>query len=293
LARKDTSGWAIKDTTIGQDNNIAAKSIILTKANPYKDYSSLMIFENNGFLFEFAENNNRLLLSEILANINFDKVSNPIVATQLKTYTDNQHKIQFQYPGTWKDIVLNPITFTPSDYDKGKGFSSSFKDGSTEVLTYDPDAAFSFSIYSKDYARFPFGAVSPAKVDLTWKRQDFIDNMKFPVNILGYKQLGKNALLVLSHSDYECSASFGADVYVPTNNPDFPNFIISINLLSTASDPIIKEYLDKQQQDGKDLCNTEEPYQAIADKIIADTYNDKIKAEIEMARKIADSFKNL
>ena len=95
------------------------------------------------------------------------------------------------------------------------------------------------------------------------------------------------------HSDYECYTSFTATIYVPTNNPDFPNLLINIDMLTVASDPTIKQYLDLQEKSNGDICNSTEPYQKITDKILAGTYSDKIQYRIENARKIADSFKNL
>lgn len=293
-AQKNTAGWAIKDTSIGQSDNVAAKSIIFSKDNQYKKFSSIYLFENNGYLFEFAETGNRLLLSEIVSNINFESISDPVVANRTKKFTSKELKFEFEYPGSWKDIVMRKIIFEPSVYDKGVAYSSSFKENATEPITYDPDGVYDFSIYSKDYARFPFpSSLNPEKVDLKWTREDFVDKMKPLADVLGVAQAGTNGLLVLMHNDYECSSSFSATIYIPVNHPDFPNFLININMLSVASDPTIKEYQDLQLKEGGSVCNTSDPYQKIADKILDNTYSDKIQYRIENARKIADSFKNL
>lgn len=293
-AHQNTAGWAMKDVNIGQSGNLAAKSIIFSKDNPFQNFSSIYIFENNGFLFELAETGNRLLLSEIASNINFDSISDPVVANKMKKFTSKQLKFEFEYPGTWKDIVMRKIIFEPSVYDKGVAYSSSYKENASEPITYDPERAYDFSVYSKDYARFPFPSpLNPQKVELNWTKEDFVKYMKPPADVLGVAQSGTNGLLVLMHNDYECSPSFTATIYIPVNHLDFPNFLINIDMLSVASDPIIKEYQDLQEKKGNDLCNTTEPYQKITDKILTNTYSDKIQYRIENARKIADSFKNL
>jgi len=292
--QKNTSGWAIKDINIGQDANLAAKSIIFSKDNSFEKLNSLYIFNNNDYLFLFGEAGNHLLLAEMMNNINFDKISDPIVLNKPKKFISNQLKFEFEYPGNWKDIVMRQIKFEPTVYDKGIAYSSSYKRTSQEPITYDPEGVYDFSIYSKDYARFPFpSSLNPQKVDLNWTKEEFVNKMMPPGNVLAVTKAGANGLLVLTQNDYECSSSFGATIYIPMNNPDFPNFLININMLTVATDPLIKEYQDAQEKNGGDMCNTLEPYQKIADKILANEYSTKIQYRIETARKIADSFKNL
>ncbi len=252
-----------------------------------------VIFNNR--LYRFKQNQS--LDSDV-----FDKMVSTIKLTQtiqssisnlvdLKTYTNQDLKFEFKYPALWQDLAFYPVE--KDQLTKGNAFTSLYQENSTQPVYYDPDNLYSFSIYSKDFDNHIITTPSAEKVDLTWDKQTFIDHIKPQDTVMGYQVLGKNAVLVITHSDRECFPNFQITVYVPTNNPNYPNLMVNINTADIDKDQTVVDYLHFQSAGGKSVCDTTLPYQDIADKIINGTYSVKMKTEIQTIQDLADSFKNL
>lgn len=247
----------------------------------------------NGQIVTFRFFENTVSETEILSIMASVKFSASLAQTKLKTYTFKDLKFEFKYPETWQDIWMSEIIQDTTKGNHGKAYSSLYKTGSTTPIYFESDKFFGFKIYSIDYNGSPFGAVGPRKVDLNWTKEQFVENMKLPFDVLGYKKLGNNGVLVLDYASYECNPIFNANVYIPTSNINYPNLMINFNLGNIAVSQTVKDYLAIQSAAGKDTCNTKKPFQLIADKIVAGTYSTKMETQVKMAQQIADSFKNL
>lgn len=248
---------------------------------------------SNGQILTFRFFSGSLTDSEIQSLIASVKVTAVLAQIQTKTFSFKDLKFEFQYPKTWQDIWMSEIVQDSSKGNRGKAYSSLYKAGSTKAVYFDPDSFFGFKTYSVDYNGAPYAAVGPKKVDLTWTKEQFVENLKPSFDVLGYQKLGKNGVLVLDYATYECNPIFNANVYIPTENQTYPNLLINLNMGNVVFDQTVRDYVAIQAKAGKSTCDTKKPFQLIADKILAGTYSSKMKSQIEIAKQIADSFKNL
>ena len=249
----------------------------------------------DGRLYHIKQNQDlaKDTFNQMLASFKFIVASQPATTnlTDFKTYTNNDLKIEFKYPAIWQNIELYPVE--KDALTKGTAFTSLYKEGDTQPTYFDKDDLYSFNIYSKDFDNNIITSPGPAKISLDWTLDDFVKNMKPQDWIMGYQRLGNNAVLVISHSDRECFPNYQINVFVPTNNPNFPDFIINVNSSKIDQDQTIIDYLHFQGAGGKSVCDTTLPYQEITDKILTGTYSVDMKAQLQTVQAIADSFKNL
>jgi hypothetical protein len=248
---------------------------------------------SNGQILTFRFFTNSLTESEIISLISTVKMTAVLTQIQTKTFSNKDLKFEFLYPKTWQDVLMSEITQDTASGGRGKAYSSLYKSGSTKSIYYDPDSFFGFKTYSIDYNSAPYAAVGPKKVDLSWTKEQFVQNLRPSFDVLGYQKLGKNGILVLDYATYECNPIFNANVYIPTTNVNYPNLLISLNMSNVVLDQTVRDYIAIQAKAGKSTCDTKKPFQLIADKILAGTYSTKMKTQLEIAQQIADSFKNL
>lgn len=248
---------------------------------------------SNGQILTFRFFANSLTDSEIAALISTVKMTAVLTQIQTKTFSYKVLKFEFQYPKSWQDVWINEITQDTAAGSHGKAYSTLYKPGSTKSIYYDPDSFFGFKTYSVDYNSAPYAVIGPKKVDLNWTKEQFVENLKPPFDVLGYQRLGKNGVLVLDYATYECNPIFNANVYIPTENINYPNLLINLNMSNVVLDQTVRDYVAIQAKAGKSTCDTKKPFQLIADKILAGTYSNKMKNQIEITKQIADSFKNL
>jgi len=247
----------------------------------------------DGKVYHLKQNIN-LKTDKFNAMLGTFKINPVVVASVLpvkqKTFINKELGFEFTYPGSWQDIVLTPIE--KNAINKGSAFSSLYRSDSSQPVFFDPDNVFGFNIYSADFANGVLALPVGQKVNLAWAKEDFLANMKPKDWVTGYEKLGNNALLVVTHADHACYPDFEINIYVPTNNAIYPNLIINLETSEIDRDQSILDYLHFQASVNQDVCSTREPYQEISDKIIKGTYSGKIKAELDTAQKIADSFKS-
>ena len=247
----------------------------------------------NGQILTFRFFDGSLTDSEIQSLIASVKITAVLAQVQTKTFSFKDLKFEFLYPKSWQDIWMSEIVLDTSKGNRGKVYSSLYRAGNTKAVYFDPDSFFGFKTYSVDYNGAPFGAVGPKKVDLSWTKEQFVENLKPSFDVLGYQKFGKNGVLVLDYVTYECNPIFNANVYIPTENEIYPNLLINLNMGNVIFDQTVRDYVAIQAKAGKSTCDTKKPFQLIADKILAGTYSTKMKTQIETAQQIADSFKNL
>ena len=267
---------------------------ITTTCDNYDCGNKEFLVINNGNLYHIKQNQalDAADFEKIFSNFKFTKIS--VVTSTLaktKTYTNADLKFSFDYPAAWQDIVFYPVE--KDALTKGSAFTTLYTAGASQPTFYDPDNIFSFSIYSNDFNNNIVSAPSPMKIDSNWTKDDFLANIKPDSWIEGYNKLGKNGLLVISHADRQCFPDYQINIYVPTNNPNFSNLIINLDTSDINKDQTIVDFMHFQSAGGQSVCNTRLPYQDITDKIMAGTYSVKMKAELDTAQKIADSFQNI
>jgi hypothetical protein len=253
-----------------------------------------VIHDNN--LYHLKQNTNLSLVSfnEMVGTFSFGQsAAAAVVKTlpQAKIYLNKDLGFEFNYPVSWKDVILNQID--QNSLNKGSGFSSLYQAGSVEPVYFDPDNMLSFNVYSADFNNGTLTLPVAQQVNPNWSKDDFVKNTKPQDWITGYKKLGSSALLVLTHADHACFPDFKINIYVPTNNLTYPNLVINLDTTDVDKDQTISDYLHMQGAQNLSICDTTVPYEELSNKILNNTYSGKMTAAINAATQIANSFKNL
>lgn len=284
------SSFVYKDISETKIDKLDAYKASLGAVGSSGDTVYLVRLPNNQIVtFRFFAGVSETEIQGIIKSIKFDSTNMSLV----KTYSNSDLKFSFDYPKVWKEIEINQLPNDDKVKNLGTAYSSLYNKDVAGPVYFDTDSFFSFKVYSNDYNGFPFAVVGVQKVDANWTKEQFVENMKLPNEILGYKKIGNNGVLVLDYASYSCNQSFTVNIFVPTTNPSYPDLIINLNLGNLALSQTVQDYVAIATKNKKDTCNPQEAYQLIADKIIANTYSDDMTIKLKTAEAIVNSFKNL
>ena len=177
---------------------------------------------------------------QIVKSIKFNQDSQ---TADWKTYENKDLGFSFKYPADWQNFNFEQNCYKDEN---GKDNCETYR-GETK------DYSFYVLAYPKNYTSYLTGTINTQKVNLNWSNEEFIKSNisdKTVHFVPEVKKLGNNALLTIQYMFYECSPSIDAFIYIPTNNPNYPNLTIMIPLDSKkgneiSQDPIMTNYNKK------------------------------------------------
>jgi len=253
----------------------------------------LMFVVKNGIIYQIETGESETPSSTEQSIIDSIKLITPDVTADWKTYTNKDLGISFKYPNTWKDIKFSKIDQTNDANKANTGINYNVGWGGGEKNYVDPENAFNFNLYSKDFVSVPVFAAYSKSIDPTWTMAQYNENHVISANTaLAYKSINGKAVLAVNYFNMECSPGLGMTLIVPTKNLNHPNLFVHITF-DLTKDASVKAFEAKQVASQGDACDMKDGYQPIADKIMAGTYSAAIDAQKKILEGIANSYNNI
>jgi|GEM_PF-4895209 len=204
--------------------------------------------------------------------------------TGWKTYTNNELGMSFKYPNNWQRVTL---VQNSNDWNNYPG--TNWSNPGEPAMRFDPQGAFWFNIYSKDYDSAYGSVPNKEKIDANWSALEYSNKMGYSSGeILFVKKLSNKTLLIGVYYLGECTTGLTLKVLTPLNN-SYPNFGIDIGWGDDKDSSILAAKEKDKQCDEAGEAIIKDAYKQAAEKIEKGTYSDDLNANIKTAQMIADS----